>query len=305
MLAEAVGMALGAGLDALVGDPRRGHPVAAFGRFAVAVERRLYRPTKASGVAFVAVTVGAPALAAAAAAKANKNRPLATMALTAAATWAVLGGTSLRREATAMADALDNGDLAAARARLPNLCGRDPSQLDEKELARATVESVAENTSDAVVGPLVWGAIAGLPGLVAYRAVNTLDAMVGHKSPRYREFGWAAARLDDAANLIPARLTALLTVLASKNKKQAATTWWRDGNKHPSPNAGQCEAAAAGALGVRLGGRNVYAGQIDHRPFLNDDKRPPDVNDIRRAAALSTVVGAAVLAVGVMTRAGR
>jgi adenosylcobinamide-phosphate synthase len=269
------------------------------------VERRLYKPTKASGVAFVAVTVGAPVLAAAAVARAAKQSPLATMALTAAATWAVLGGTSLRREATAMADALDDGNLEAARARLPNLCGRDPSQLDEKELARATVESVAENTSDAVVGPLVWGAIAGLPGLVGYRAVNTLDAMVGHPSPRYRAFGWAAARLDDAANLIPARLTALLTVLLTKNSRQAAAAWWHDGDKHPSPNAGQCEAAVAGALGVRLGGRNVYAGRIDHRPFLNDGRRPPDVNDIRRVAALSTVVGTAALAIGVVSRAWR
>ena len=204
-----------------------------------------------------------------------------------------------------MADALDDGNLEAARQRLPNLCGRDPSPLDEKELARATVESVAENTADAAVGPLLWGAAAGLPGLLAYRAANTLDAMVGHRSPRYREFGWAAARLDDAANLIPARLTALLTVLATRNRKQAATTWWRDGDKHPSPNAGQCEAAAAGALGVTLGGPNVYAGRIDHRPFLNGGKRPPDVNDVRSVAALSTVVGAAALAIGVAIRAWR
>jgi len=269
------------------------------------VERRLYKPSKASGVAFVAVTVGAPVLAAAAVAKATKKRRLATTALTAAATWAVLGGTSLRREATAMAAALDSRDLEAARARLPNLCGRDPSPLDEQELARATVESVAENTSDAVVGPLVWGAFAGLPGLVGYRAVNTLDAMVGHTSPRYREFGWAAARLDDAVNLIPARLTALLTVLASTNRKATAAAWWRDGGKHPSPNAGQCEAAMAGALGVRLGGRNVYAGRIDHRPFLNDGRRPPDASDVPKAVALSTVVGAVALAIGVVTRAWR
>src|SRR2546423_4384674 len=114
-----------------------------------------------------------------------------------------------------VAGALARSDLAAARARLPHLCGRDPSTLDSTELARATVESVAENTSDAVVGPLFWGAVAGLPGLVAYRAVNTLDAMVGHRSPRYERFGAVAARLDDAANLVPARVTAALTVLAA------------------------------------------------------------------------------------------
>jgi len=267
---DVVGMGVGAALDALVGDPRRWHPVAGFGRFAGAVERRLYKPSRRSGVAFVAVTVGAPVVAATVAARLTRNRPLARAVVTAAATWAVLGGTSLRREATAVAGALDDGDLDRARERLPNLCGRDPSQLDENELARATVESVAENTSDAVVGPLVWGAIAGLPGLVGYRAVNTLDAMVGHRSARYREFGWAAARLDDVANFIPARLTAVLTILAAPRPRQAAEAWWRDGHRHPSPNAGQCEAAFAGALGVRLGGRNNYAGRIEHRPYLNE-----------------------------------
>jgi adenosylcobinamide-phosphate synthase len=295
-------MSVGAALDALVGDPRRWHPVAGFGRFAGAVERRLYKPSRRSGVGFVAVTVGAPVAAAAVVAHKTRGKPLARAAVVAAATWAVLGGTSLRREATAMADALDHGDLDQARERLPNLCGRDPSRLDEKELARATVESVAENTSDAVVGPLVWGAIAGLPGLVGYRAVNTLDAMVGHRSERYREFGWAAARLDDVANLVPARLTALLTVLAADRPARAARAWRRDGREHPSPNAGQCEAAFAGALGVRLGGRNNYAGRIEHRPFLNEAGRPPEPDDIRRATRLSTVVGLGALAIAIRAR---
>ncbi len=134
--------------------------------------------------------------------------------------------------------------------------------LDEAGLARATVESVAENTSDAAVAPLFWGAVAGLPGLLGYRAVNTLDAMVGHRSPRYARFGEASARLDDVANWIPARLTAALTVacapLAGGSASGALRTWWRDGAAHPSPNSGRCEAALAGALGLRLGGRNVY-----------------------------------------------
>jgi adenosylcobinamide-phosphate synthase len=302
---EVAGIGVGAALDALVGDPRRGHPVAGFGRFAGAVERRLYAPSRRSGVAFVAVTVGAPVLAAAAVARMTRDRPLARAAVTAAATWAVLGGTSLRREATALADALERGDLEAARARLPNLCGRDPAHLDEQEIARASVESVAENTSDAVVGPLVWGAIAGLPGLVGYRAVNTLDAMVGHRSERYQAFGWAAARLDDAANLVPARLTALLTVLAAKRPRQAAAAWWRDGHRHPSPNAGQCEAAFAGALGIRLGGRNTYAGRVEDRPHLNEAGRPPEPPDIRAAARLSTVVSLAALAIAIGGRIKR
>src|SRR5690348_7385352 len=259
-------MGVGAALDALVGDPRRGHPVAGFGRFAGAVERRLYAPSRRSGVAFVAVTVGAPFLAAAAVARLTRDRPLARAAVTAAATWAVLGGTSLRREATALAGALERGDLEAARARLPNLCGRDPAHLDEKEIARACVESVAENTSDAVVGPLVWGAIAGLPGLVGYRAVNTLDAMIGHRSQRYLRFGWAAARVDDVANLLPSRVSAAVVLtLAPLFGGRAAAAWRvvrRDAGRHPSPNAGPVEAAFAGALGLTLGGVNTYGDTV-------------------------------------------
>jgi len=307
--ADAVGLVLGAGLDLLLGDPRRWHPVAGFGRFAQAVERRLYRDDRAAGARFAALAVGVPVFAAAAAARLTRDRPIARAGLTAAATWAVLGGTSLRREATAMAGALERDDLAAARERLPHLCGREPTGLDEPELARATVESVAENTSDAVVGPLVWGAIGGLPGLVGYRAVNTLDAMVGHRSARYRHFGTASARLDDAANLVPARFTAALTVLFAPvvggKPGRAFDAWRRDGRRHPSPNAGHCEAAAAGALDVRLGGRNVYGHRIEHRPHLNVGGRVPAAADIRNAATLSTVVGLGALAVAAVIRARR
>src|SRR5439155_1094215 len=153
--------------------------------------------------------------------------------------------------------------------------------------ARATVESVAENSSDAEVAPLVWGALAGVPGLVGYRAVNTLDAMVGHRSARYRRFGTAAARLDDVANLAPARLTAALTVVAARvvggSWRGALRTWLRDGGRHPSPNAGRCEAAMAGALGIRLGGRNVYGQRVEQRPTLGDG-RTAKPDDIRAAA---------------------
>lgn len=136
------------------------------------------------------------------------------MALTAAATWSVVGGTSLGREARAIGGALAAGNVELARERLPHLCGRDPQSLDAQQIARAVVESVAENTSDAVVGALVWGALGGVPGLVGFRAVNTLDAMVGHKSPRHRRYGWASARLDDVAGWPGARLTAVLAVAA-------------------------------------------------------------------------------------------
>ncbi|WP_345024204.1 cobalamin biosynthesis protein [Actinomadura keratinilytica] len=296
------GLLLGVALDALLGDPRRGHPVAAFGRAASALERRVYADSRARGVLFSAVLVGGAAAIGVAAEKAARGRA-ARAAATAAATWAVLGGTSLGREGRRMARLLEDGDLDAARRRLPHLCARDPDGMDGKALARATVESVAENTSDAAVAPLLWGAVAGVPGLLAYRAVNTLDAMVGYRNPRYLRFGWASARLDDAANWAPARLTGLLAVACAAPGGGACEAWRtlrRHGAAHPSPNAGRCEAAFAGALGVRLGGVNVYGGRAEERPELGDG-RAPETDDIHRAVRLSravTLAAAAAAAAG-------
>ncbi|WP_130513474.1 cobalamin biosynthesis protein [Krasilnikovia cinnamomea] len=295
---------MGYALDAALGDPRRFHPVAGFGQAAAALERRLYAPRRRAGAVFAVAAVGVPVLAGVGAAALTRRRPVARAAVVATATWAVLGGRTLRHEAAVMAGHLEDHDLAAARGRLNHLCGRDPSALDAPELARATVESVAENTSDAVVAPLFWGALAGLPGLLGYRAANTLDAMVGHRSTRYARFGTPAARLDDALNLLPSRLTGVLTVaaapLAGGRVGEALRVWRRDRNDHPSPNAGQCEAATAGALGVRLGGRNVYFGRTESRPFLGDGPRP-SAAQVRGAARLSGAVGvaAALLAGGV------
>ncbi|NJC66758.1 cobalamin biosynthesis protein [Planosporangium flavigriseum] len=303
-VATGAGLLAGALLDAALGDPRRWHPVAGYGRAAGALERQMYAPTTAAGARYVAVAAGVPTAVALAASVATWRRPLARAVLVAATTWTVLGSTSLRREGTEMAKALASGDLAAARERLPHLCGRDPSALDAPELARATVESVAENTSDAAVGALFWGAVAGLPGLVGYRVVNTLDAMVGHRSTRYARFGTAAARLDDLANVVPARITAALTVAAAPlvdgSPARALWTWARDGRRHPSPNSGQCEAAMAGALGVRLGGRNVYAGRVEDRPVLGRRGRAPSAGDIHRAVRLSALVSAGATALAVV-----
>ncbi|MYS51962.1 cobalamin biosynthesis protein, partial [Streptomyces sp. SID6013] len=191
--------------------------------------------------------------------------------------------------------ALEAGDVEAARARLPHLCGRDPQALDADGIARAVVESVAENTSDAVVGALVWGAVAGVPGLLGFRAVNTLDAMVGHKSPRYRRYGWASARLDDLAGWPGARLTAVLTTVAGGDPRGAVRAWRADAARHPSPNAGPVEASFAGALGVRLGGTLSYGGRVEHRPVLNGAAgravRASGSGDIDRAVRLSRRVG--------------
>ncbi|WP_202125355.1 cobalamin biosynthesis protein [Actinomadura physcomitrii] len=285
MRGSAEGLVLGVALDALLGDPRKGHPVAGFGRLASRFERLAYRDSRAAGVAYAGVLVGGAVVSGVLLERVARG-PL-RVAVTAAATWAVLGGTSLGREGLAMERVLKDGDLEAARGRLSHLCARDPEGLDEAALARATVESVAENTSDAAIAPLVWGAVGGIPGLLAYRAVNTLDAMVGYRNPRYERFGWAAARLDDAANWVPARLTGMLVVLCSGGR--AWRVLRRDGGNHPSPNAGRCEAAFAGALGVRLGGTNSYGGSVEHRPEMGDG-RAPEVLDIGRAVRLSAAV---------------
>lgn len=300
----AYGAAAGLLGDLLLGDPRRGHPVAVFGRAAAAVDRALWHDHRGWGALHTVVCAGGAVALGTAAARAVRRSPTAYLALTAAATWSVVGGTSLAREARAVGRALERGDVAAARARLPHLCGRDPQALDADGIARAVVESVAENTSDAVVGALVWGAVAGVPGLLGFRAVNTLDAMVGHKSPRYRRYGWASARLDDLAGWPGARLTAVLAAAAGADPQGALRAWKADARRHPSPNAGPVEASFAGALGVRLGGTLSYDGRVEHRPVLNGRAgRAVQVTDIDRAVRLSRRVG--LLALGVTLAARR
>ncbi|WP_291418315.1 cobalamin biosynthesis protein [Actinophytocola sp.] len=293
-VARAVGLLLGVAADGTFGDPRRGHPVAGFGKVAERVERVLYRDHKLPGVVHVAVLGGGAVALGVLAERAGRGRPVVQTVTTAAATWLVLGGRSLAVQGAAIGRELDAGELPAARERLPHLCGRDPAELDADGLARAAVESVAENTSDAVVAPLVWGAVAGVPGLLGYRAVNTLDAMVGYRSPRYRRFGWASARLDDVVNLLPARLAAVLTVVGAPvvggSWRGAWQTWHRDAAAHPSPNAGRVEAAFAGALEVRLGGRTVYPHGVEERPVMGEG-RMPDSGHVTRAVELSRVVG--------------
>lgn len=297
---RALGLLLGAIADAALGDPARWHPVAGFGRAAGALEQAAWADSRGRGAAYAAVCVGVPVAAGVAAQRLASGR-VASVALTATCTWAVLGGRSLAHEASVMAQLLARGDLLDARDRLSHLAGRDAAGLGPDELARACVESVAENTSDAVVAPLLWGAVAGVPGLVGYRAVNTLDAMVGHRSPRHLRFGWASARLDDAANLLPARVTAALAAAGAPvvggSPRAAARVWRRDAGQHPSPNAGPVESAFAGALGVRLGGANAYGGHVEHRGVLGDGA-PAAVADLPRAVRLAVAVdvGATVLA---------
>jgi len=302
------GILAGVIADLVLADPRRAHPVAGFGWLATDLERFSYRDSRVAGLLHTAVLAGGVTVAAAAL-QCRIRSGWARAALTAAATWTALGGTTLARTGTRMADLLDAGDLDGARALLPSLCGRDPAALDEAGLARAACESVAENTSDAQVAPLLWAALAGAPGVLGYRAVNTLDAMVGNRSQRYARFGWAAARLDDVANYLPARLTGALVIgcapLGGGSAAGAVRAWIRDAARHPSPNAGVAEASFAGALGVRLGGPTQYRHQLEIRPTLGDGA-PPGPADLRRAVRLSRMVQTGALGAAlVISAAGR
>jgi adenosylcobinamide-phosphate synthase len=274
-------LATAAGLvaDRLVGEPPAAvHPVVAFGRVMRSLEAWLWRDSRPPGVAYTAAgtTLGAGV---------GWLVPSTT-----AATTLTVSGRALARAATAVAEAVDRDDLDQARRLLPALVGRDPDGLEEKEIVRAVVESVAESTVDAVVAPVLWAAVAGAPGALGYRAVNTLDSLVGHRTPRHHRFGWASARLDDAAGWVPARVTAALVAVVRPGS--AGAVWHavrRDAPRHPSPNAGVAEAAFAAALDLRLGGTNVYDGRVELRPSLGTG-RPPERGDIARAVRLSSDV---------------
>lgn len=277
--------AIGILVDRLVGEPPlRPHPVGAFGDAMGAVEERLWADRRGAGVvhAVVGVAIGAAAGI--------------VVRSTAAATYLAVAGRSLDDAAAAVEAALLGGDLDRARELLPALVGRDPTTLDADEIARAVIESLAENSVDAVVAPALWGAVAGAPGTLAYRAVNTLDAMVGHRSARHERYGWASARLDDAANWVPARVTAVL-VLALR--PSTAATVLRvvvdDAPAHPSPNGGVVEGAFAAALGLRLGGPSTYGDRHEDRPTLGDG-RPPAPADIAAARVLARQVHLAAAA---------
>ena len=282
--------------DQVLGEPPVSpHPVALFGQVMRAVERRCYRDRKSAGALHAAIGVGA-GLAAGSALRSDRLGDL-------------LGGRRAGRSATPPRRWRTRWRQATSTTPercLPALVGRDPTGLDEKEIARAVVESVAENTVDAVVAPALWAAVAGAPGALGYRAVNTLDAMVGHRSLRYQRYGWASARLDDGAGWVPARVTAVLVAIA---RPSAATEVWRtvrrDAGAHPSPNGGVAESAFAAALGLRLGGTNRYGTppRVELRPTLGTG-RPPEPADIARAVALSRdvalVLAAALTAAGVL-----
>jgi adenosylcobinamide-phosphate synthase len=262
--------------DRTFGEPPTSvHPVAAFGTVMTALERRLYRDERWAGAVHAAAGIALGV----AAGRLVRSRAVAT--------YVAVSGRMLGSTARQIGSVLEAGDLAGARALLPSLVGRDPSGLDGGEIARAVVESVAENTVDAIVAPALWAAAAGAPGVLAHRAVNTMDAMVGHRSARYERYGWAAARLDDAMAWVPARATAAL--VAAVRPSAAGEIWRtvrRDAPAHPSPNAGVAEAAFAAALGIQLGGLVRYGERVEDRPRLGEG-RAVEAADIDRAVRLS------------------
>lgn len=301
MLAAPWEIAAGFALDVVFGDPRRvPHPVRGAGRL-IAAGERFWRwtplPLRLSGaLLWVTVTATCAGLV-----------WLTLPWLTVYWIWSLLALRGLDGEATRVVRSLDSGNLDRARAELSMIVGRDTAALSEAEVLRAAIETVAENASDAVVAPLFWLAVGGPAAMAAYKAVNTMDSMIGYRDERYAEFGWFAARMDDAANFIPARLTAVLAGAAAfllrLDGRLALRMAWRDGCSQPSPNAGWPEAAFAGALGVRLGGVNHYRGVPSAKPFLGDPLRElsvPVFHDARRL-----LYTAALLMLGLTLAAAR
>ncbi len=282
-------------LDLLLGDPRwLPHPVVWIGRLITALEKwlRLLVPNERAGgvlllVMTVCITYG---LALGTLQWAYAASPYAGFAAAVFMAYACLAARSLHGESRLVADALARGDLDAARRSLSYIVGRDTAGLDEPDIWRAAVETVAENTSDGVIAPLFYLMLGGPALALAYKAVNTLDSMVGYRNERYLLFGWASARCDDLANWLPARLTGLLMVVAAPFYGLSGRGAWRvmlrDGRNHSSPNSGVSEAAAAGALGVRLGGTNWYFGKPVAKPTIGEPLRPLSLEAYRGAVRL-------------------
>ena len=303
--------------DLLFGDPERLgaiHPVVWMGRAIARLERRLREifPKTESGelhagrvLAFL-LPVGTLMCSFLVLLLLRKLFPPAAFLLELLWCAQALAAKDLRTEVMRVHAALEKGGLHDAREALSRIVGRDTDRLDEESVIRAAVETTAENFSDGVVAPLFYMAIGGAPLALCYKAINTMDSMVGYRNDRYLYFGRAAARLDDAANYLPARIAALFLIASAKlggeNATGAYRIWRRDRRKHASPNAAQCEAAAAGALGIRLGGPTPYFGELHDKPYIGDDTRPPMREDIPRACRMEAIASALCVLVCVLAR---
>jgi adenosylcobinamide-phosphate synthase len=283
-------MVVAMAVDALLGWPswlfaRIGHPVTWLGRLIGAIDQGWNRESDPPGLRRVAGIAGALLVIALSAVIGWAVQSLLPsgwiqMVLIGVMAWPLVALRSLHDHVAAVADPLLAGDVAASRDAVSRIVGRDPAALDDAGIARAAIESLAENASDGIVAPVFWGALFGLPGILGYKAINTLDSMIGHRNERHEAFGWAAARIDDIANFIPARLTGFLFVLLAPRRSDALSCMTRDARRHRSPNAGWPEAAMAGALGVRLSGPRIYHGSTTNEPWLNEGARDPRAADI-------------------------
>ena len=289
-------MAVAMVVDAGLGWPaplyaRIGHPVTWIGRLIGHLDRRWNHShhrdltRRIMGIAAALVVIAAAVLPCWLIARLLPGG-VTGMLITGVLAWPLVATRAMHDHVVAVARPLSAGDLAGARAAVAMIVGRDPARLDAAGVARAALESLAENTSDGIVAPLFWGALLGLPGIAGYKAINTLDSMIGHRSPRHEAFGWASARIDDGVNLIPARLTGLLFALASGRPRAALTCMARDASHHRSPNAGWPEASLAGALQIRLSGPRIYGDRVAEEPWVNAEATDPGAEDIRRGLAL-------------------
>ena len=288
----AASMLIAMAIDAAIGWPdalyrRIGHPVTWIGALITALEARLNHGAarRAKGMLTALLVIGLTGGLAALVLALLPGGWIGTLGAGVLA-WPLVAIRSMHQHVAAVVRPLASGDLAGARHAVSMIVGRDPSKLDEAGVARAAVESLAENTSDGIVAPLFWGAVAGLPGIAAYKAINTLDSMIGHRNARYELFGWASARIDDLVNLAPARLTGALFALCSARPGAAFRTMAKDARHHRSPNAGWPEAAMAGALGIRLSGPRVYGDRVAQEPWVNAGAPDPDAQDLARGLGL-------------------
>lgn len=291
--------------DKLLGDPERlPHPVVLFGKLIAAGERRLnhgkHRRMKGAALAvtLIATTFGATAGLIALAGMAS---PALRTAVEAVMIFYCLAGTTLIKEVKGVFAALDVS-TEQGRKQVSRIVGRDTSQLTDNEIRKAALETLAENLSDGVIAPMFWLLLLGVPGMAAYKMINTLDSMIGYRTERYKRFGTAAARIDDAANYIPARLTALL-MIAVAGKPELLKFVARNGKRHASPNSGYPEAALAGILNCRFGGGHYYFNEYFDKPFIGDNDRQLTKNDLRKAVTVNTMAEATMLVILTMCRA--
>ena len=291
--------------DKLLGDPERlPHPVVLFGKLIAAGERRLnhgkHRRMKGAALAvtLIATTFGATAGLIALAGMAS---PALRTAVEAVMIFYCLAGTTLIKEVKGVFAALDVS-TEQGRKQVSRIVGRDTSQLTDNEIRKAALETLAENLSDGVIAPMFWLLLLGVPGMAAYKMINTLDSMIGYRTERYKRFGTAAARIDDAANYIPARLTALL-MIAVAGKPELLKFVARNGKRHASPNSGYPEAALAGILNCRFGGGHYYFNEYFDKPFIGDNDRQLTKNDLRKAVTVNTLAEATMLVILIMCRA--